>query len=88
MAITSHIVRIGEVRLDALGNIVKKTDSIKEVMTSTRVDRILEDINVPNSIGNPSVEDYLTAEAADNFILGHISQNLIVTYSATDINAV
>jgi len=87
MPINTHVARIGLIRVDPLGNIVSKNDTIKTVLNSSEEHRILEDANIPNSMGNPTIEDYLEAEGSDDFILGHISQNLIVTYSAADINA-
>ncbi len=88
MAIAAHIVRIAHVPVDATGTVLNKNEAtVQQMMKATHELRVLPDSAVTNSAGHPTIEAYLAAEAGDDFILGHVSQNLIVTYDAGDINA-
>lgn len=84
-----HIVRVGFFRVDADGNKIDvNATSIKTVMTTSSEHRVFADSAIPNSANNPTVKDYLEAEADDDFVLHYMDQNIIVTYDQSDMNAV
>jgi hypothetical protein len=83
MAIATHIVRVGFLEIDALGNVVDKgspTTPINTTHSSSHEHRVIADPAVPNSANNPTVEAYLALESADDFVVHHMDQTMIVTY--------
>ena len=48
---------------------------------------IAEDGAILNSTGNPTLEDYLVLEAADNYVLSLITESSVLTVSAADLNS-
>ena len=80
MAIGLHIVRVGLKNIDATGSVIDKTTStIGQVISSSSEHRVLVNAAVPNSAGFPTIDDYLLAEAAQDYIPYHIDQYMIVT---------
>jgi len=76
-----HVARISIMQVDNIGNIVdKNTSTIGQQLRTQMSHRIITDAGIPNSAGNPDVKTYLEAEAADNYILNYMDQNMIVTY--------
>jgi len=83
MAIEVHVARVGLFNVDATGNIMRKNDpdiSIKQQLTSSLEHLVIEDASVPNSVGNPTVTEYIKLEATDNFVVHHMDQTMILTY--------
>lgn len=74
-----HVVSIGYVKVRTGGGVVQKQSTISENLSFDREFRVLENSNVPNSVGSPTLETYLSLEAAAGFIPNHISQSLVVT---------
>lgn len=86
MAINVHVARVAALNVDTTGNVVKKDDpdvSLRQQL-QTRIDhRVLEDVAISNSTGNPSVKDYIEAEAGDDYVVHYMDQTMIVTYLRT-----
>lgn len=76
-----HIAYVGLVQVDAVGNIVSKdTATINNMLaTSTQVRVLYDATYAPNGVNNPTIEEYLTLEAAGGFHVKHVSQTMIVT---------
>lgn len=55
--------------------------------STPRKRRIAEDGSIPNSSGNPTLEDYIVLEAASNYILSLVTESSVITISATDLNS-
>jgi hypothetical protein len=78
-----HMVNVALRKVDALGNVLDKNDpaeTLKQHMQFSHQHRIIPDSNIPNSINSPTVSDYIAAEAADDFIVQHLDQYVIITY--------
>lgn len=83
MAIGVHVARVGVFNVDATGNILRKDDAdvtIKQQLTSSIEHLVIEDSSVSNTSGNPTVAEYIRLEAADDYVLAHIDQTMILTY--------
>ena len=90
MAIGIHVVHTRFIGVDPIGNVVDKNVSsttLKQVLSSSHEHRVIPDAAIASSAGNPTIKEYLEAEAAANYILGYISQNMIVTYDAGNLNS-
>lgn len=91
MAIGIHIVHTGFFSVNKItGQKLDKNDpnvKIRDVMRSEHQHRVIEDSAVPSSAGSPTVDNYLKAEAAAGYVLKHIDQTTIITYSQADLNA-
>ena len=86
MAIQVHIARVGVFNVDLMGTVVKKDDpavTLKQQMQTQMDHRVIEDLVITNSSGNPSVKNYIEAEAADDYVVHHIDQTTIITYLRT-----
>ena len=87
MAIGVHAVTTGLKNISPTGTVINKTSStIGQVITSTSDHRVLLNVSVPNSAGFPTIEQYIAAEALDDYVVYHMDQYCIVTYSQADIN--
>lgn len=89
MPVGIHVVRLSLCNVDQTGAVIKKDDpgtTVKTMMTADTEIRVLADAGVSNSASNPTVKAYLEAEAADDYVLKYIDQNLIVTYNQADLN--
>jgi hypothetical protein len=86
MAISIHVARVGVFSVDAMGNILSKDDpsvTIQQHLNTSMDHRVIEDADIPNSANNPSVEDYIAAEALDFYIVSFLNQSMIVSYLRT-----
>lgn len=90
MAIGVHIVRVAFLSINSATGLPMKNDdttvTLKARMDSVSRHVIIPDDAVPNSASYPTVDNYLKLEAASNYILQHMDQNMIVTYSQSDVN--
>lgn len=90
MAIGIHIVRIGFLAIDrTTGLPVNKssaTTTINQTLNTQHNHVVLPSESVPNSASYPTVDTYLTLEAAAGYVLSHMDQNMIVTYDQAQIN--
>ena len=86
MAAAVHYVNTQFINVDALGNVVDKSNSsttINKVRSTGTEHRVIPDVAIANSANYPTIKKYLELEAADGYVLNHISQNIIVTYKIT-----
>ena len=68
MAIGIHVARVAAFSVDITGNVIKKDDpsvTLKQHLQTCMDHRIIVDSAIPNTAGNPSIKDYLEAEADD-----------------------
>lgn len=80
MAINIHVVYVRPQQV-LNGQVINKNDATIAQMTKADLEmRIIEDTSVPNSSDNPTIKEYLEAEAADDYKLSHIDNTMIVTY--------
>lgn len=91
MAIGIHVARVNFMAVNRnTGLPVNKDDpatKIKDVLQTEHRHVILPDSTNTNTNGYPTVDAYLKLEAAGNYVLHHMDQNMIVTYSQSDINS-
>ncbi len=87
MAIGIHVATLGMVKVNDLGAPLPDGPSIAEVMASSSEIRVLYDATIPNTSGNPTIQAYLEAEAADDYVVRVLNQSFIVTYDAGDMNS-
>lgn len=86
MAIGVHIARVGFFQIDSVGNVLKKNDpsvTLGQAMSGSSDHRIIEDAAISTTSGYPTVKAYLEAEAANDYVLEHMDQNMIITYHRT-----
>lgn len=86
MAISVHVARVAFLQVNAVGAVVSKDDStaaLSEHLSGSHEHRLLEDTNIANTSGNPSVKTYLESEASDDYVLNYMDQNTIITYLRT-----
>lgn len=81
-----HIARVGFFSVNSkTGKFIDKNHpdtKIRDVLRTEHQHRVIADVtNAPNSVDNPTVDDYLRLEAAAGYILRHMDQTMIVTYS-------
>ena len=76
-----HLVYTNYVTVDAAGNVLAgKTGTIDQVISDTTSEhRVIENPNVPNSAGNPTIEAYLNLEFDDSHHVRFMGINMIVT---------
>lgn len=85
MAIGIHVARITVGQRDAQGNYINKnaaTTKLKDVLDGTMHHLILPDATNPNTANYPTIDEYLTLEAAANYKLQHLDQTFVITYEA------
>jgi len=75
----AHVVNVGLVHVGPQGSVIQKSESIKAQLNFSTEHRVIPKSTVPNSADYPTVEAYIEAEAADDFILRHLGQYMIVT---------
>ena len=83
LGLNCHVAFIRLLNISPLGVVVDKnkvTTTIQDVLDCSTEPRILEDRDIPNSIGNPSLRDYILAEAVDGFKITHIDNTMIISY--------
>ena len=86
MAIGIHVAIIGLVNVEFDNSTVvysKSTATLGQVKRSAQEPRILEDPDLPNTSGNPTIKQYLELEAAGDYVLRHIDQTYIITYEVS-----
>jgi len=89
MAIGIHVARVGQLTIDAVGNVIDKSDASVDINTykSTSTEpRVIADESIPTTANNPTVKDYLEAEAANDYVLYHMDLTTIITYLQSDVN--
>jgi hypothetical protein len=75
-----HVATISLLPVSSVGTILDKDKaSSKAMMTASSELRIIEDIAIPNTTGNPTIREYLELEAASSFTLKYIGQTFVVT---------
>lgn len=85
-AVPIHVVTIAFLAVDQNGNVINKCDcstTIAQVMRTSHQHVVLPDTTVPNSADYPTVPRFLQLEAADGYVLRHMSQNMIVLYQTS-----
>ncbi len=92
MAIGIHIARVAFLAVNKnTGAVIDKNNpdtKIRDVLQTEHQHRILVDTtNAPNSAGSPTVDDYLRLEAASDYVVKHMDQNMIVTYDQGAANS-
>jgi hypothetical protein len=86
MAIQVHVARVAFLQVNAVGTVVSKDavdTPLSEHLSGSHEHRLLEDTNIPNTSGNPTVKTYLESEASDDYVLNYMDQNTIITYQRT-----
>ena len=83
MAVLVHTVNVAIRKVTPTGKVLIKddvTETLKEHINFSQQYRIIEDPNIPNSMGSPTVPAYLTAEAVDNYVVKYMDHYTIITY--------
>ena len=86
MAIGIHVARVNVVTVNSAGQFLDKNAetanpaTIGEMTDFSNEHRVIPDPAIPNSANYPSVPDYLAAEAAVDFVVHYMDQNMIITY--------
>jgi hypothetical protein len=84
---TVHFVNVGEVRISREGKIYTPDSAsgmtIKDALHWHSEFRVFPDPNIPNSANYPNLKDYLNAEAASGFSFAYLSQNILITGTAS-----
>jgi hypothetical protein len=86
MAVQVHFVGIGLVRVAPDGTVYNASNSkrtIKEMLHFTDEHRVLVDSSIPNTAGNPTIQNYLNLEATNDFEPVQITQSFILTKKVT-----
>lgn len=90
MAVGIHIARTNFLPINRVtGQVVDKNSSdtkIKDVMQTEHRHVVLPDSSNPNTANYPTVDRYLILEAASDYVLYHLDQNMVVTYDAGAVN--
>lgn len=79
-----RIAYVKPVNINPVGQIVDKnlnTTTISSVMQTETQMRVTPGPLSPNSHDHPTIEQYLIREDADSFVLNHMDNNMIITYS-------
>lgn len=76
-----HIARVDLMHVTSGGAVKKKSNmTIGEVARATHEHRIIENTHLaPNSVGNPTIENYIAAEYDDGFKIKYMDQYIIIT---------
>lgn len=87
-----HVAHIALMHIDSVtGDVIRKdTAAIKDFTTQTQPiisrprefsteHRVVEDATNTNTLGNPTIADYLTLEDGDGLMLVHMDQTFIIT---------
>lgn len=82
-AVGCHVARIGPKPVSAAGAVMdKRSATIGQMLQTTQEMRILEDlVNAPSSVGYPTIEDYVVAEAVLGYKVAVINQSWVITYN-------
>lgn len=92
MAVGIHIARTAFLAINRdTGLPVNKNDPTTKIKDTLRTEHrhvVLPDTtNAPNSAGYPTVDAYLRLEAAQDYVVKHLDQNMIVTYDQGALNS-
>lgn len=75
-----HLVRVGEFRVNASGQIIdRNVATIGEMLNVRREFLVIPSTVSPNSSGHPSIQAYLELEAADGYDVAYMDQGIIIT---------
>lgn len=75
-------------QVNSAGAVIDKTAvTIGDMLHSQSELRVAADSAIASSNDNPTIKTYLEREAALNYVANHISNTMIVTYEAGDINS-
>lgn len=74
-----HVARHGLLRTRSDGTIMPSNATIKDRLTFEIEDRILVNADIPNSVGNPTISDYLQLEETAGYAFLHMDQTFIIT---------
>lgn len=89
MSIGIHVARVGLYTVDNNNVRIDKNSESTTInqLKNTKLEfLVIPDAAIPNSSGYPTLKEYLEAEASSNYVLSHMDQTTVVTYSQTDIN--
>ena len=91
MSITRRIVRVGLFSVDSAGVRIDKesgSTTINQLKSADLKQLVIPDADIPNSANYPTVKAYLELEAADDHVVSHIDQYMIITYDRGAMNLV
>jgi len=75
-----HIAYIAPMTVDAAGNVRIRSDlTIGEALGASQQLRVVEDSQIPNTVGSPTIEDYIRLEDASGYTLLYLSNTMVVT---------
>jgi hypothetical protein len=57
--------------------------TIKDALKSDIDDRMIDEGDIPNAAGNPTVKEYLNLEAGSGFQFQHLDQTYVITQKVT-----
>ena len=90
MAVEVRVARVGLVQVSTNGDVFTKNEkrTMKEHLQTETQHRVLDSTAAvhapaPNSAGYPTIEQYVEAEAGDDFSIAYMDQNMIVTNRIT-----
>lgn len=79
-----HVAELTLIQKTAAGSIKRRVEmTIEEALTASTEIRLIDDSDIPNTSGYPTLRGYLELEAADNFQLTHLDQSYVITYNTT-----
>ena len=90
MAIGVHFVRLGLFTVDINGARIDKSGlgaSINTMKSTSMEFLVIPDSSIPNSSGYPTMKEYIQLEAADDYVVNHIDQSIIITYNQSQVNS-
>jgi len=83
-----HIAYIAPMTVDAAGNVRIRSDlTIGEALGASQQLRVVEDSQIPNTIGSPTIEDYIRLEDASGYTLLYLSNTMVVTGTTATASA-
>lgn len=74
-----HVVYVRQMQVVNDKVIDKNAATIAQMAKASMEMRIVEDDDVPNSSGSPTIKDYLVKEDASGYDLAHMDNTIIVT---------
>lgn len=84
MAISVHIAHVAIRKVNSIdGTVLTKDDPAETIKQHIQFDhqhRIIEDSAVPNTTGQPTVDSYIAAEAAIDYVVHYMDQYTVITY--------
>jgi hypothetical protein len=60
---------------------------VRDQSVSDGTQRVVEDGDVANTEGSPTLEEFIQLEALDNRVVNVITPSMIITVSASDLNS-